>query len=268
MFDDINASFQGAAQAFQSSMSGLGLLLVLAIIVIYMVLGILYESFIHPLTILSALGGVFEHPEYSERNDVWIFGDANVCLLGVTVLTSMDTEDMKAAGYNGDVEGFVAKFGVPTPTPTPTPTAHASYTATPTPSEEFPVPPQHLRIPGPTPLPDAVREAGSEQMVGHRTEDFMELHLNILRGVQARYRTPFFTALKEYSRQPTGVFHAMPISRGKSISRSHWIQDMGAFYGPNIFLAETSATSGGRRRRSSSQKAASDQASGEVPAGT
>jgi arginine decarboxylase len=37
----------------------------------------------------------------------------------------------------------------------------------------------------------------------------------------------------------------MPISRGKSITRSHWIQDMGAFYGPNIFLAETSATSGG-----------------------
>ena len=60
-----------------------------------------------------------------------------------------------------------------------------------------------------------------------------------------RYKTPFFTALKEYSKQPTGVFHAMPISRGKSISRSHWIQDMGAFYGPNIFLAETSATSGG-----------------------
>ncbi len=51
----INASFQGAAQAFQSSMSGLGLLLVLAILVIYMVLGILYESFIHPITILSAL---------------------------------------------------------------------------------------------------------------------------------------------------------------------------------------------------------------------
>jgi HAE1 family hydrophobic/amphiphilic exporter-1 len=51
----INASFQGAAQAFQSSMGGLGLLLVLAILVIYMVLGILYESFIHPFTILSAL---------------------------------------------------------------------------------------------------------------------------------------------------------------------------------------------------------------------
>jgi HAE1 family hydrophobic/amphiphilic exporter-1 len=51
----ISASFQGTAQAFQSSMQGLGLLLLLAILVIYMVLGILYESFIHPLTILSAL---------------------------------------------------------------------------------------------------------------------------------------------------------------------------------------------------------------------
>jgi HAE1 family hydrophobic/amphiphilic exporter-1 len=51
----ITTSFQGTAQAFQSSMQGLGMLLVLAILVIYMVLGILYESFIHPLTILSAL---------------------------------------------------------------------------------------------------------------------------------------------------------------------------------------------------------------------
>ena len=81
--------------------------------------------------------------------------------------------------------------------------------------------------------------------VFYQQEDFLELHLNILRGVNARYQTPFFTALKEYSRQPTGVFHAMPISRGKSIAKSHWIQDMGQFYGMNIFLAETSATSGG-----------------------
>jgi HAE1 family hydrophobic/amphiphilic exporter-1 len=48
-------SFQGTAQAFQSSQQGLGMLTILAILVIYMVLGILYESFIHPLTILSAL---------------------------------------------------------------------------------------------------------------------------------------------------------------------------------------------------------------------
>jgi len=51
----VAASFQGTAQAFRSSMQGLGMLLVLAILVIYIVLGILYESFIHPFTILSAL---------------------------------------------------------------------------------------------------------------------------------------------------------------------------------------------------------------------
>ncbi|WP_205032130.1 aminotransferase class I/II-fold pyridoxal phosphate-dependent enzyme [Hwanghaeella grinnelliae] len=81
--------------------------------------------------------------------------------------------------------------------------------------------------------------------VFYNREDFLELHTNILRGVDARYDTPFFTALKQYSKQPTGVFHAMPISRGKSIAKSHWIKDMGEFYGMNIFLAETSATSGG-----------------------
>jgi HAE1 family hydrophobic/amphiphilic exporter-1 len=51
----IMTSFQGTAQAFASSQAGLGALLVLAILVIYMVLGVLYESFIHPITILSAL---------------------------------------------------------------------------------------------------------------------------------------------------------------------------------------------------------------------
>jgi HAE1 family hydrophobic/amphiphilic exporter-1 len=51
----VSTSFQGTAQAFQSSLQGLGTLLVLAILVIYLVLGVLYESFIHPLTILSAL---------------------------------------------------------------------------------------------------------------------------------------------------------------------------------------------------------------------
>jgi HAE1 family hydrophobic/amphiphilic exporter-1 len=51
----VTTGFQGLAQAFQASMAGLGLLLFMAILVIYLVLGILYESFIHPLTILSAL---------------------------------------------------------------------------------------------------------------------------------------------------------------------------------------------------------------------
>jgi HAE1 family hydrophobic/amphiphilic exporter-1 len=47
--------YQGTAQAFQSSLRGMGILLVLSVFVIYLVLGILYESFIHPLTILSGL---------------------------------------------------------------------------------------------------------------------------------------------------------------------------------------------------------------------
>ncbi|HLZ46456.1 MAG TPA: efflux RND transporter permease subunit [Gemmatimonadales bacterium] len=51
----ISTGFSGTAQAFQSSQQGLLFLLVLAILVIYLVLGILYESFIHPLTILSGL---------------------------------------------------------------------------------------------------------------------------------------------------------------------------------------------------------------------
>jgi HAE1 family hydrophobic/amphiphilic exporter-1 len=51
----ITTSFQGTAQAFQASLKGLGILLLMAILVIYIVLGILYESFVHPLTILSGL---------------------------------------------------------------------------------------------------------------------------------------------------------------------------------------------------------------------
>jgi len=51
----ITTTFQGNAQAFQSSLSGLGMLVLMSILVIYLVLGILYESFVHPITILSGL---------------------------------------------------------------------------------------------------------------------------------------------------------------------------------------------------------------------
>ena len=81
--------------------------------------------------------------------------------------------------------------------------------------------------------------------VFHAREGLLELHLSILQGVAARYRTPFFSALKEYSHRPTGVFHALPISQGKSIVNSHWIKDMVGFYGLDVFMAETSATCGG-----------------------
>jgi len=53
--DTVQGSFQGQAQAFQSSLANVGLLLVIAIMTIYVILGILYESFVHPLTILSGL---------------------------------------------------------------------------------------------------------------------------------------------------------------------------------------------------------------------
>jgi len=51
----LSATFQGAAQAFQDSLRGQGMLLLVTVLVIYLILGILYESFIHPLTILSGL---------------------------------------------------------------------------------------------------------------------------------------------------------------------------------------------------------------------
>ena len=53
--ETLSTSFQGTAQAFQTSLASMGILLVMSILVIYLVLGILYESFIHPLTILSGL---------------------------------------------------------------------------------------------------------------------------------------------------------------------------------------------------------------------
>ena len=81
--------------------------------------------------------------------------------------------------------------------------------------------------------------------VFHAREGSLELHLSLLGGVAERYRAPFFSALRSYSHRPTGVFHALPISHGKSILKSHWIRDMIDFYGLEIFLAETSATSGG-----------------------
>ncbi|WP_026839046.1 aminotransferase class I/II-fold pyridoxal phosphate-dependent enzyme [Gillisia sp. JM1] len=85
----------------------------------------------------------------------------------------------------------------------------------------------------------------SFRRIFYRAEDLQELHLTILRGISERYETPFFSALKEYSKKPTGIFHAMPISRGNSVFKSRWINDFGNFYGRNMFLAETSSTTGG-----------------------
>ena len=88
-------------------------------------------------------------------------------------------------------------------------------------------------------------EAARLRRIFYGIEELMELHLAILDGVGDRYDTPYFNNLKRYSQKPVGTFHALPVARGKSIFRSHWIRDMGHFYGTNLFLAESSATTGG-----------------------
>src|SRR5947199_1429115 len=88
-------------------------------------------------------------------------------------------------------------------------------------------------------------EAAPLRRVFHSVEEIMEIHLAVLDGVGERYETPFFANLKKYAQRPIGTFHALPIARGKSVFRSDWIRDMGEFYGLNLFLAESSATTGG-----------------------
>ncbi|HQR24158.1 MAG TPA: efflux RND transporter permease subunit [Steroidobacteraceae bacterium] len=78
MPSSVSASFQGTAQAFQDSLSGLGLLLAFALFVIYIVLGVLYESYVHPLTILSglpaaALGALLTLLVFGRELDLYAF---------------------------------------------------------------------------------------------------------------------------------------------------------------------------------------------------
>ena len=81
--------------------------------------------------------------------------------------------------------------------------------------------------------------------VFYHAEDLQDQHVSILKGVHDRFETPFFDALRRYSEKPTGMFHALPVSRGRTIAKSNWIRDFGDFYGSQLFFAETSATTGG-----------------------
>ncbi|MGH7146914.1 MAG: decarboxylase, partial [Nitrospiraceae bacterium] len=97
---------------------------------------------------------------------------------------------------------------------------------------------------------DVSKLAGSEgaaaiRRIFYGVEELMEIHLGILDGIKDRYETPYFDNLKKYAARPIGTFHALPIARGKSIFKSNWIRDMGEFYGVNLFLAESCATTGG-----------------------
>ncbi|WP_068426337.1 aminotransferase class I/II-fold pyridoxal phosphate-dependent enzyme [Piscicoccus intestinalis] len=79
----------------------------------------------------------------------------------------------------------------------------------------------------------------------YRLNDVTDLHSTVLHGIRERYTAPFFDALREYAASPMGQFHALPVARGASIFNSRTLRDMGTFYGRNIFMAETSSTSGG-----------------------
>jgi arginine decarboxylase len=79
----------------------------------------------------------------------------------------------------------------------------------------------------------------------YRLNDVTDLHSTVLAGIRTRFATPFFDALRAYAAAPVGQFHALPVARGASIFNSRSLQDMGEFYGRNIFMAETSSTSGG-----------------------
>lgn len=79
----------------------------------------------------------------------------------------------------------------------------------------------------------------------YRLNDVTDLHSTVIAGLRNRFSTPFFDALRAYAAAPVGQFHALPVARGASIFNSKSLQDMGEFYGRNIFMAETSTTSGG-----------------------
>jgi arginine decarboxylase len=76
----------------------------------------------------------------------------------------------------------------------------------------------------------------------HDDSVFDDLFAAIIRNIELRSRTPFFQALKAYSKRRVSVFHAMPISSGRSLVNSSWASDFYHFYGENYFLAETSNT--------------------------
>jgi arginine decarboxylase len=100
-------------------------------------------------------------------------------------------------------------------------------------------------------LTDESIVAGAEEAPGlydrtfYRLNDATDLHSTVLAGIRSRYTTPFFDALRAYADSPVGQFHALPVARGASIFNSRSLRDMGEFYGRNIFMAETSSTSGG-----------------------
>ncbi len=112
----VSYSFVGSAQAFASSLAGMGLLLLMAVAVIYIVLGILYEDFIHPLTILSGLpaasfGALFTL--WAFREELNIMGYVGVILLiGIVKKNAIMMIDFAIAKENEQGGSFNAEEAI------------------------------------------------------------------------------------------------------------------------------------------------------------
>lgn len=83
----------------------------------------------------------------------------------------------------------------------------------------------------------------------HRVFDndtaYIEQHNAILQAIDRRFDAPLFAALREYSHKSIESFHALPIAQGRSLLGSQWMAELVDFFGTNVFMAESSATSGG-----------------------
>ncbi len=106
----ISYNFVGSAQAFNASLQGMGLLIIIAVLVIYIVLGVLYEDFIHPITILSGLpaaifGALFTL--WAFREELNILGDVGVILLiGIVKKNAIMMIDFAIAKERDQGESF------------------------------------------------------------------------------------------------------------------------------------------------------------------
>jgi HAE1 family hydrophobic/amphiphilic exporter-1 len=102
----IVTSFQGTAQAFQASLTGLGMLLLITILVIYLILGVLYESFIHPITILSGLpaaafGGLLTLMIFGRELDLYGFVGL-IMLIGIVKKNAIMMIDFALAAQRNE----------------------------------------------------------------------------------------------------------------------------------------------------------------------
>ncbi|WP_246622773.1 aminotransferase class I/II-fold pyridoxal phosphate-dependent enzyme [Rhizobium laguerreae] len=91
----------------------------------------------------------------------------------------------------------------------------------------------------------AARMGETFERVFRRDEDQDELFPSIMRGIKERYDAPWYDAVRAHTERPIINLHTLANSRGKSTMNSNWIRDRAQFYGTNLSLMETSATSGG-----------------------